>query len=208
MKGFFLSIEGSDGSGKTTQLHKIETYLKEKGQEILVTREPGGTEIGEGIRQMLLNPENRAMGDKTEMLLYAAARAQHLEELILPAMAEGKTVLTDRFTDSSIAYQGFGRGLGQLVVQTNEIATGGIKPHMTIFLDLPPEVAMERKRGEQGHTMDRMELEKQAFHKKVYDGYIYLCDTEPVRIRRIYAGRSIEEVFADIQVELDKLFDF
>lgn len=208
MNSFFLSVEGTDGSGKSTQLKKIATYLREKGQTVLMTREPGGTEISEQIRGILLDPKNQDMGDKTEVLLYAAARSQHIEEFILPALSRGETVLTDRFTDSSVAYQGFGRGLGTIVTQVNEIATGGFKPHLTIFLDLPPDVGIQRKKQEVGHTMDRMELEKQTFHQRVYEGYIHLCETEKSRIRRINANRSIEDVFSEIQIYLDELFGF
>ena len=131
MKGYFISVEGGDGSGKSTQMQKIEAYLTEMGQEILLTREPGGTPMAEKIREMILDPANRDLTGRAEMLLYAAARAQHVEEKILPALRAGKTVLSDRFTDSSIAYQGFGRGLGDMVAEVNRIATGGVEPDLT-----------------------------------------------------------------------------
>lgn len=208
MNGFFISIEGSDGSGKSTQIRNIVAYLKEKKIDLLLTREPGGTPISEKIRDLLLDPKNMEMTDRTEMLLYAASRAQHLEEKILPALANGKTVLTDRFTESSIAYQGFGRNLGDMVATVNHIATGGMTPHLTIFLDLPPAIGIARKHKEDGHVIDRLEMEKQDFHQRVYDGFTALCQEKPEQIKRIDANRTIEEVFADIRFELDKLFGF
>ena len=145
MKGYFISVEGGDGSGKSTQMQKIEAYLTEMGQEVLLTREPGGTPMAEKIREMILDPANRDLTGRAEMLLYAAARAQHVEEKILPALRAGKTVLSDRFTDSSIAYQGFGRGLGDMVAEVNRIATGGVEPDLTIFLNITPAAGMARK---------------------------------------------------------------
>ncbi len=208
MKGFFISVEGSDGSGKSTQIKKIDAYLRSKNQEVLLTREPGGTVISEKIRELLLDPSHKEMKAKTEMLLYAAARAQHLEEFILPSLKAGKHVLTDRFTDSSIAYQGFGRGLGDIVAQVNRIATGGISPDITFFLELPPEAGIARKKTEENHEMDRLELEKQEFHQRVYDGYRALSDLEAERICRIDASQDIEAVFAQIQGKLDGLLGF
>ena len=208
MRGFFISVEGSDGRGKSTQIKKIEQYLKNKNQEILLTREPGGTIISEKVRELLLDPSNKGMSAKTEMLLYAAARAQHLEEFILPNLEEGKNVLTDRFTDSSIAYQGFGRELGDIGAQVNFIATGGISPDITFFLDLSPEEGIARKKAEADHEMDRLELEKQEFHQKVYNGYKSLCALHGNRICRIDASQDIDDVFAEIQAGLDRLFGF
>lgn len=208
MKGFFISVEGSDGSGKSTQIAKIEEYLKSRNQEILLTREPGGTEISEKIRALLLDPSNKGMTAKTEMLLYAAARAQHLEEFIRPNLGQGKNVLSDRFTDSSIAYQGFGRELGDIVAEVNYIATGGFLPDITFFLELPPEVGIARKKTEENHKMDRLELEKQEFHERVYHGYQALCDKHGQRICRIDASKDVETVFAEIQKGLDELFGF
>ena len=124
MKGYFISVEGGDGSGKSTQIKKIEAYLQEKGLDYILTREPGGTPVAEKIRELILDPANKALTGRAEMLLYAASRAQHVEEKILPALAEGKVVLSDRFTDSSIAYQAYGRGLGSMVAEVNRIATG------------------------------------------------------------------------------------
>ena len=147
------------------------------------------------------------MTAKTEMLLYAAARAQHVEEKVLPALQAGKVVLSDRYVDSSIAYQAYGRGLGDMVAQVNAIATGGLVPDLTVFLDLPPAVGMARKQQEENHELDRLEQEKLEFHQKVYEGYDALCKKEPERICRIDASGTIEEVFGQIKAALDELLD-
>lgn len=207
MKGYFITIEGSDGSGKSTQLKKIISYLEEKQVDLVVTREPGGTDVAEAIRELILDPAYLQMTAKTEMLLYAAARAQHVEEKVLPALQAGKVVLSDRYVDSSIAYQAYGRGLGDMVAQVNAIATGGLVPDLTIFLDLPPAVGMARKQQEENHELDRLEQEKLEFHQKVYEGYDALCKKEPERICRIDASGTIEEVFGQIKKALDELLD-
>ena len=208
MKGYFISVEGGDGSGKSTQIKKIEAYLQLKGQEVLLTREPGGTPVAEKIRGLILDPANKALTGRAEMLLYAASRAQHVEEKILPALAAGKTVLSDRFTDSSIAYQAFGRGLGDMVAEVNHIATGGKEPDLTIFLNITPAAGMARKNQQDGHTLDRLEQEKAAFHEKVYEGYLTLAKESGGRIADIDADRPAEAVFADIKKQLDRLFGF
>ena len=208
MKGYFISVEGGDGSGKSTQIRNIEAYLTAKGQEVILTREPGGTPVAEKIRELILDPSNQALTGRAEMLLYAASRAQHIEEKILPALAEGKTVLTDRFTDSSIAYQAYGRGLGDMVAEVNHIATGGKAPDLTIFLNISPAAGMARKNNQAGHTLDRMEREKLAFHEAVYEGYLTLAKESGGRIADIDASRTAEEVFADIQKYLDRLYNF
>ena len=207
MKGYFITIEGSDGSGKSTQLKKIISYLEEKQVDLVVTREPGGTDVAEAIRELILDPAYPEMNEKTEMLLYAAARAQHVEEKVLPALQAGKVVLSDRYVDSSIAYQAYGRGLGDMVAQVNAIATGGLVPDLTVFLDLPPAVGMARKQQEENHELDRLEQEKLEFHQKVYEGYDALCKKEPERICRIDASGTIEEVFGQIKAALDELLD-
>ena len=208
MKGYFISVEGGDGSGKSTQIRKIETYLQEKGLEYVLTREPGGTPVAEKIRELILDPANKALTGRAEMLLYAASRAQHVEEKILPALEEGKVVLSDRFTDSSIAYQAYGRGLGDMVAEVNRIATGGKEPDLTIFLNITPAAGMARKNNQDGHKLDRLELEKAAFHETVYEGYLALARESGGRIADIDADRPAEEVFADIKARLDKLFGF
>lgn len=203
MKGYFISIEGTDGSGKSTQLEKMISYLKERCPRVEVTREPGGTPVAEKIRELILDPENKAMTARTEMLLYAASRAQHVEEKIRPLLEEGAVVVTDRFIDSSIAYQAYGRGLGQIVGEVNRIAADGLEPDLTIFLDLSPEEGIARKRREERHEMDRLELETLAFHRKVYEGYDALCRQNPARVARIDAAQSVEEVFSQICRALD-----
>jgi len=208
MKGYFISVEGGDGSGKSTQIRKIETYLQEKGLEYILTREPGGTPVAEKIRELILDPANKALTGRAEMLLYAASRAQHVEEKILPALAEGKVVLSDRFTDSSIAYQAYGRGLGDMVAEVNRIATGGKEPDLTIFLNITPAAGMARKNNQDGHELDRLELEKATFHETVYEGYLALAKESGGRIADIDADRPAEEVFADIKARLDQLFGF
>ena len=170
-------------------------------------REPGGTTVAEAIRELILDPAYPEMTAKTEMILYAAARAQHVEEKVLPALQAGKVVLSDRYVDSSIAYQAYGRGLGDMVAQVNAIATGGLVPDLTVFLDLPPAVGMARKQQEENHELDRLEQEKLEFHQKVYEGYDALCKKEPERICRIDASGTIEEVFGQIKEALDELLD-
>ncbi len=208
MKGYFISVEGGDGSGKSTQIKKIEAYLREKGREVLLTREPGGTPVAEKIRELILDPANKALTGRAEMLLYAASRAQHVEEKILPALEAGKVVLTDRFTDSSIAYQAYGRGLGDMVAEVNRIATGGKAPDLTIFLNITPAAGMVRKNNQAGHELDRLEQEKASFHETVYEGYLALARESDGRIADIDADRPAEEVFADIKERLDRLFGF
>lgn len=208
MKGCFITVEGGDGSGKSTQIQKIEAYLREHGREVILTREPGGTPVAEQIRELILNPANRAMTGRAEMLLYAASRAQHVEEKILPALAAGRVVLCDRFVDSSIAYQAYGRGLGGIVAEVNRIAAAGAVPDLTIFLNISPAAGMARKNRQEGHELDRLELEKAAFHEKVYEGYLTLAKENSDRIADIDADRPADEVFADIQAELDRVFGF
>lgn len=208
MKGCFITVEGGDGSGKSTQIQKIEAYLREHGREVILTREPGGTPVAEQIRELILNPANRAMTGRAEMLLYAASRAQHVEEKILPALAAGRDVLCDRFVDSSIAYQAYGRGLGGIVAEVNRIAAAGAVPDLTIFLNISPAAGMARKNRQDGHELDRLELEKAAFHEKVYEGYLTLAKENSDRIADIDADRPADEVFADIQAELDRVFGF
>lgn len=208
MKGCFITVEGGDGSGKSTQIQKIEAYLREHGREVILTREPGGTPVAEQIRELILNPANREMTGRAEMLLYAASRAQHVEEKILPALAAGRDVLCDRFVDSSVAYQAYGRGLGGIVAEVNRIAAAGAVPDLTIFLNISPAAGMARKNRQDGHELDRLELEKAAFHEKVYEGYLTLAKENSSRIADINADRPADEVFLDIKAELDRVFGF
>lgn len=198
-KGLFITLEGSDGAGKTTQIANIENYFRKKGREVVLSREPGGTAIGEKLRAILLDKANGEMDGVAEMLIYAAARAQHVAEKIKPALERGAVVICDRFVDSSVAYQGFGRGLGEQVRKVNAYATGGLAPDVTFFLDLDPEAARRRRDGMED---DRLESEKMAFHRKVYDGYRTLSAEEPQRVICIDASRGIEEIREDLYAHL------
>ncbi|WP_010681090.1 dTMP kinase [Acetivibrio cellulolyticus] len=202
-RGLFITTEGTDGSGKTTQIKLIESYLKGKGFEVVVTREPGGTSIGEKIRSIILDTENSDMAYITEMMLYASARAQLVNELIKPSLSEGKVVICDRFIDSSYVYQGFGRNIDiELIERVNRIALDGIMPDVTLFFDIDPEVALERRIQSTG--ADRIEREAMDFHRKVYNGYKKLASMYPDRIKAIESNRNIEEIFSDVKAYLDK----
>ena len=201
MKGIFITMEGPDGSGKTTQIDLLGRYLESRGYEIIVTREPGGNKISEAIREIILNKEYTEMGYITEALLYASARAQLVSEVIAPALEAGKAVISDRFIDSSAVYQGIARGLGvENIYRINEYATQGITPDITILLDLPAKVGIGRKKEQK--ELDRMEMEKLDFHEKVADGYRQLASLAPDRIHVVDATFPIEEVHAQIIGEL------
>ncbi len=200
-KGFFITVEGTDGSGKTTQFKLMANYLREKGFDVITIREPGGTPIGEKIRSIILDPENAEMKDMTELILYAASRAQLSKEVIEPALAAGKLVLCDRFIDSSIAYQGFGRGLPiDFIKEINETATEGLSPDLTFFFDLAPEQALTRIKGD----TDRLEKQSMDFHKRVYDGYLEIWKRNSERVKRIDCTGTINEVFNDVVRILDR----
>ena len=203
MKGLFITLEGGDGAGKSTQIRNIERFFDEKGLVVVHTREPGGTAIGEKLRDILLDRENAEMDAVTEMLIYAASRAQHVRERILPALEEGKVVICDRFTDSSIAYQAYGRELGEQVAEVNRRATGGLEPDITFWLDIDPYVGRQRA-GSEGE-LDRLETEKMDFHCRVRDGYRELTEKNPERIKRIDASKTIEEMRDDIYACLEEL---
>jgi dTMP kinase len=205
-RGLFITGEGTDGSGKTTQLSLIRDYIEKTGREIVFLREPGGTKISEQIRDIILKQENTEMSSNTEMFLYAAARAQLIEEVIRPALQEGKIVICDRFVDSTYAYQGYGRELPlEMLVQVNKIAVGEVMPDATFFFDLNPEAALERKSATA--VADRIESEEIDFHRRVYEGYIQLAKKEPERIYRIDSNRPIEAVWNDVKAVLDSLFE-
>jgi dTMP kinase len=198
MAGIFITFEGPDGAGKTTQVKLLERHLRQKGYDVLVTREPGGTPVGEEIRKILLNRSYKDMDAVTEMYLYAASRAQHVRRVIKPALDEGKIVLCDRFVDSSIAYQGFGRGLGMDVVEAvNRYALGGIVPDLTLFLNIRPEDALARGRI-RSEELDRLESEELEFHWRVYQGFLALQKKYPERIKEVDASRSVDEVFHQV----------
>ncbi len=204
MRGKFITIEGTDGSGKSTQIELLMDYLRKKGADVIFTREPGGTQISEKIREIILDVDNSEMTGITEALLYAAARSQHVEEKIIPALEAGKIIICDRFVDSSIAYQGAARGLGaEKIMGINEAALHGIIPDMTLFFDLSPEKGILRKKNER--ALDRLEKEKMDFHEKVYEGYKNLCKKYPERIKPIDADRSIDEVHSEVIEVIDGL---
>jgi thymidylate kinase len=203
-KGIFITIEGTDGSGKTTQIKKIEEYFREKGYEVVLTRDPGGTLISESIRKIVLDPGNSEMSKTTELLLYYAARAQLADQLIKPALNEGRIVICDRYIDSTYVYQGYGRGFSRETIdQLNEISLSGVIPDQTFFLDLSPEVALKRRLN--ASALDRIEKERIDFHMRVYNGYKKLCDIFPERIARIDASNSKNKVFEDIKEILNQI---
>lgn len=204
MKGLFITFEGPDGSGKTTQIQKLKEHLEHKGYEAVLTREPGGTEISEKIREIILDKTHTDMDYVAEALLYAASRAQHVAELIQPNLSKGTTVICDRFVDSSIAYQGYGRHLGDCVKVINDIAVRGCIPDATFLLKVDPSVlTCRRSTGE----MDRLELEKMDYHQSVYQAYLILEKQYPERIIGIDATRSISEVSEDIFKRIDSLIE-
>jgi len=197
MRGLFITIEGPDGAGKSTQIELLKEYFKNKGKEIVITREPGGTLISEKIRDIILDNENKEMADTTEALLYAASRAQHVAEKILPALKKGQVVICDRFVHSSLIYQGMARGLGIDEVKTiNDFAIMGLMPNITFFFDISPEISLKRK-DEMGKK-DRLENENIDFHKKVYEGYKKLIEKYPDEFSVIDARKSKEEIHEDI----------
>lgn len=203
-KGLFITVEGTDGSGKSTQIRLMEEYLRSKGYDIIFTREPGGTRIGEEIRSLILDPENTEMGIIAEMLLYASSRAQHVAELVKPAVMSGKVVICDRFVDSSYVYQGFGRGIDlKLVESVNNIALDGMTPDITFFFDISPEIALKRRIASTG--ADRIENEKMDFHMKVYEGYKKLALIYSDRIKSIDGNRDVDSIFQDVKGWLDEL---
>ena len=205
-KGLFITIEGPDGAGKSTQIDFIKRYFDEKGIEAIFTREPGGTSISEQIREIILDKNNTEMDYMTEAMLYAAARAQLVNQVIIPSVREGKVVVCDRFVDSSIAYQGYGRKLGDVVEIINGYVIGECIPDLTLLLKLDSEKGMNRieKDSVDRNGKDRLELEKISFHKEVLRGYLEL-EQKYERITGIDAGQSIEDVSRDIKAELDRV---
>ncbi|MGN7765767.1 dTMP kinase [Paenibacillus sp. P46E] len=198
-EGFFITLEGGDGSGKTTVLGRVAAYLQNHSMPYLITREPGGIEIAEKIRSIILDPAHTAMDARTEALLYAASRSQHLAEVVEPALKEGLTVLCDRFVDSSLVYQGYARGLGiEEVRKINQFATSGRTPDLTFYLDVDPEVGLSRIAANEEREVNRLDLESLAFHQKVRDGYCQVIKSDPERIVVLDANRPIHMVEQDI----------
>jgi len=200
----FISFEGLDGAGKGTQLKLLLEYLKEKGVDFIFTREPGGTEVAERIRDLVLNPVNKGMSVITEALLFAAARAEHVNKLIRPALEARKVVICDRFVDSSMVYQAYAGGLPvEFVAQINDMATGSLKPHRTIVLDLASNVA--RARREAATPQDRIEQKDEWYHQQVREGYLELAKAEPRRIKVVDASGSVESVQEQIRRLVDEV---
>lgn len=203
-KGLFISFEGIEGSGKTTQARLLHDYLCRKGLDSLLTEEPGGTDIGKEIRKILLSERHQNMHPVTELLLYNASRSQHLNEVILPALTSGRIVITDRFTDSTYAYQGWGRGIDIAIINgIDRIATGEIKPDLTFLIDVDVETGMRRNR--QANKMDRIELEKIDFHERVREGYLEIARLDPGRIKTVDGTKGIEEIHQEIIVEVESV---
>lgn len=205
--GIFITFEGVEGCGKTTQLRLLAQSLRERGHEVVLTREPGGCQIADRLRNILLDAANSNMTPTAELLLYAAARAQHVAEVISPALAEDKVVLCDRFTDATLAYQGYGRGLDrELISRLNSLATVNIRPDLTILLDCPAETglgrAMARINSSQGNREERFELESIHFHQRVRNGYLALAALEQDRFMVINGAGTIETTAAAIASSL------
>lgn len=204
MRGLFLTFEGIDGCGKSTQLDRAEAFLRERRVEYIVTREPGGSAISEEIRALLLDPANKSMRPQTEALLYAASRVQHLEDTILPALAQGKVVLCDRFLDSSIAYQAYGRGLGVEYVRNVNGYALDYMPDQTFYFRYTPEQARARMGG-RDRRPDRLEQESLAFFAKVYQGYERIAAEEPGRVMTIEAADTIDAIAAQMLGRMQRL---
>lgn len=198
-KGFFITLEGVEGAGKTTQIKRLAEAL---GDTVVVTREPGGTPISEQIRDVFLTANS--MSATTELMLIAAARAQHVTELILPALNDGQIVICDRFSDATIAYQGYRKGVDlKLIEQVNQIATGGLKPDITFLLDLPPDIGLQRKRNSD-ESLTRLEHETLAAHKKVREGYLAVAKVEPKRVQLVDAQLDADTIHHMLVTEAKK----
>lgn len=194
MKGLFITFEGTEGSGKTTIINNLKEELESKGYDVITTREPGGGKIAEQIRDVLLNVDNTKMDKITEALLYAASRRQHLAEVVVPNLRQGKIVLCDRYLDSSLVYQGYARGIGfEKVYEINQFATEGIMPDLTIYIDVYPSVGFKRI-NENHRNQNRLDLETRSFHKLVYEGYQKLIQKFPKRIKVVDGEKPLLEV--------------
>ena len=205
----FITLEGGEGAGKTTQILHLAEWFQRRGTSCILTREPGGTPLGKSIRALLLNPENQGMAAETELMLYMADRAEHVHKVILPALTAGRTVLCDRFFDATLVYQGAARGLPlERLVQLHRLVLGGLRPQLTLLLDLPPEVGLSRARGQlakgaRALTESRFEHEAIEFHRRVREGYLNLARQEPDRFRILDAALDEERVQAEIRTAVD-----
>ena len=199
-KGFLVSLEGPEGAGKTSVLEALIPILEDRGVEVLTTREPGGVLIGEKIREVILDPSHTEMDPKTELLLYIASRRQHLVEKVLPALAAGKLLIMDRFIDSSVAYQGFGRGLDiDAIDWLNEFATDGLKPDLTLYFDIEVEEGLARIAANSDREVNRLDMEGLDLHRKVRRGYLSLLEKETDRIEKIDASLPLDQVIENTQ---------
>ena len=209
----FITLEGIEGSGKTTQIGRLVKFLEDREIDCITTRQPGGTLIGENIRSILLDPANSALEPMTELLLYMADRSQHIYELIRPCLQAGKTVICDRYFDATVVYQGFARGLNiELIQQLHQILFDDLKPDVTLLLDLTPQVGLQRawqqlNNGQRSGLESRFEAETVAFHEKVRAGYLELARLEPGRFRIIDAAQSQDQVFAAMRKIVSSILD-
>ena len=205
MQGKFITIEGTEGVGKTTNIEFIQHWLNRRGVEFVSTREPGGTPLAEQVRELLLTPREEKVGDSTELLLMFAGRAQHLDQVILPALDSGTSVLCDRFTDASYAYQGFGREMDcSFIAKLEQIVQGDLRPDLTLILDIPVEIGL--KRASERSAPDRFEQEQIEFFDRVRQGYLKIAEENPKRCAVIDASQSLDEVQASIEVVLENFY--
>ena len=210
MEGVFITFEGIEGSGKSTQISLLRDHLVQNGRKAVLTREPGGTPIGDQIRRVLLDPANKAMDPTAELLLYAASRSQHLHEVIVPALEKGAIVLCDRFSDATMAYQGYGRGLSIATIRDlDRIVTSGLRPRLTVLLDIDAKTGVGRARGRNAtqnlHAEARFENEAIEFHTRVRDGYLALAKAEPERFRLVGAGGTPAAIHSEVRKIVDEL---
>lgn len=207
-KGLFIVFEGGEGSGKSTMIDKVYEWLRECNYDCIKTREPGGISIAEQIRQVILNKENTDMDSRTEALLYTAARRQHLVEKVIPALENGQVVLCDRFLDSSLAYQGFARGIGiDEIYEINKFAIGECMPDISILFDISPEVGMERINKNSQREVNRLDLESLDFHNKVREGYDIVYKNNKDRMVKINAEEPIDKVFDNVKNIISNLLN-
>ena len=206
-KGLFITFEGVDGSGKTSVITGVSNLLKENGYtDFIITREPGGSKISEDIRNIILDKNNTEEDIRTEALLYAASRRQHLVDIVLKRIDEGTTVISDRYIDSSLAYQGYARGLGiENVLKINEFAIDGLFPDLTIYLDLDPKIGLERIQKGRQEKRDRLDNEKLNFHQKVYEGYKIIKDMYKDRFYTVDASKDLNTIILDVYKKIEEL---
>ena len=213
MAGCFITFEGVEGSGKTTQIRLAGEFLRDRGFPVVMTQEPGGTPLGQRIREILLNRGDFAISGEAEVFLFAAARAQHTETLIRPALEKGQVVLCDRFSDATIAYQAYGRGLSlESVREVCRMATGGLSPRLTLLFDLPVEKGLERAfrriaGRREGEREDRFERERLDFHRRIREGYLAIARDEPGRVKVLDASKDIEATRAEVRLILSSFLE-